>query len=493
MKNEGPDERSPVEERAAPRGEADAHARHDELDREFEAMIESGADAEKLAPVVAELEPADAADKLESMEPEASAEVLHQMEDEAAADALAHMEVPLAVTVLHDLPAAESATLLSLMDPDDAADLLQALPKEMARQILAAVEPRKAAVLGKLALYDPETAGGVMTTDILVVRESMSIGQAIEHIKANLMEESQVDVYVVDHEKRLIGTIGMRDLLVADDSERVSDHLDRDFEMLEPSLDREDVADLFQRYDYITLPVVDAERRILGMVTIDDVVDIIESERSEDAGKLFGAGAGEAVHSTVRVKLKGRTPWLVINLVAAQLGASILLLFHDLIQLIPVVATIYPVIANQSGNTGQQSLAIVLRGLVLDQVRKEQVLRLLAREMMVGLLTGVFVGIVFGFSIAVLNALGWVESMDWRMGVLAGVAMAGAMAVSCLIGASIPIGLQRLGLDPATASSIFLTMATDFLSYSMFLLLVFLLQDWVAPGTASLPVAGPHL
>lgn len=470
---------------------ATAPTQSDDLEREVEAMIEAGADPEELAPVVQELEPADAADTLESLEPEASAEVLHVMEDQAAADALAHMEVSLAVTVLLDLEREESARLLSLMEPDDAADILQGLPQDVAKGILSAIEPKQAAVLGKLALYDPETAGGVMTTDILVLREGMTIGQAIQHIKKRPMEESQTEVYVVDADKRLVGTISMRDLLVANNDERVGDYIEREVEMLHPAQDREEVAELFQRYDYITLPVVDEERRILGMVTIDDVVDIIESERSEDAGKLVGAGAGEAVFSSLKVKIRGRTPWLVINLVAAQLGASILLVFHDLIQLIPVVATIYPVIANQAGNTGQQSLAIVLRGLVLDQVRREQVRRLLLRETMVGLLTGVLVGLVFGLSVAALNAMGLLESIDWRMGIVAGVAMTGAMTAACLIGASIPLGLDRLGLDPATASSIFLTMMTDFLSYGVFLALVLVMQGWLTPAAGVAAAGGP--
>ncbi len=466
----------------------------EELEREVEALIESGAEPEILAPVIAEQAPADAADTLESLEPEESVEVLHEMEDRAAAEALAHMELPLAVTVMMDLPIEESATLVGLMEPDDAADLLQGLAPALAKEILGRIEPRAAALLGKLALYDPETAGGIMTTDILVVRAGATIGQAIEHIKKNPMEESQTDIYVADDDRRLIGAVTMRDLLVTGDGERVIDHIDRHVESLSPATDREEVANLFQRYDYITLPVVDDERRILGMVTIDDVLDIIESERSEDAGKLVGAGAGEAVYSTVAVKLRGRTPWLLLNLIAAQLGSSILLFFHDLIHLIPIVATIYPVIANQSGNTGQQSLAIMLRGLVKGQVRKEQIARLLLREVLVGLISGVLVGVVFGGSVALLNAVGLVDSFDWRMGVVAGLAMAGAMTIACLVGASIPVVLEQRGLDPATASSIFLTMATDFLSYSIFLTLVFLLKDWLVPGLSlPLPQHSPHL
>ncbi|HBS28750.1 MAG TPA: magnesium transporter [Phycisphaerales bacterium] len=456
----------------------------DALEREVERLVDAGAPAEVIAAKVAEFEPVDAAETLAELEPEASIEVLQAMEDEAAAEALAHMDLPLAATVLVDLDPPEAARLIDLMEPDDAADILQELPRAVASDILARLKPKRAAQLGKLALYDPRTAGGMMTTDILVVREAGSIGQAIDAIKHQPSEESQTEVYVVDEQRRLVGTVSMRSLLVGEDTAPVAPLVTRDIDVLTAEQAREEVADLFQRYDYITVPVVDHDRRILGMVTIDDVVDIIESERSEDAQKLVGVAEDEGVHSSVREKMRGRSPWLMFNLIAAQAGSVVLLVYHGFIEAIPIVAAVYPVIANQSGNAGQQSLAVTLRGIVRDQIRRDRVPRLLMRESLTGLFTGFAVGASFAAAIALMHLI--VPELNWRLGIVAGLAMALAMPVSCLVGGAIPLILDRRGFDPATASSIFLTMLTDFLSYGIFLSLAFLFRSWLGVGAPPL-------
>lgn len=436
-------------------------------------------EVEALAPVVDELEPADAAETLVSLEPEQSAEVLTQMEEESAADALAHMDAALAATVILDLEPDEASAFIDEMDPDDAADILQALPKDTRALLLSRLAPRRAALLGKLTLYDPESAGGVMTTDILVVRANMSIGQAIEFIRTHPMTENQSDAYVVDEQRRLIGTIGLRQLLFTDDHELVEAHVQRDLDAVLPSVDRKDVAEIFQKYDYITLPVVDEHRRILGMVTVDDVIDIISAERAEDPLKLVGVRGSEAAYSGVLTKIKGRSPWLLMNLITAQIASAVLLAYHQFIELIPVVAVIYPVIANEAGNTGQQSLAVTLRGLVLGQIRKDMVLKMIAREILSGVVIGAAVGVCFALSIWALNATGLMPEMSWRLGAVAGAAMLGSMTIACLVGCAIPLILDRAGFDPATASSIFLTMLTDSISYAVFLTIAFILRGWL--------------
>lgn len=445
----------------------------------IEAMVEAGAAPEDIAPKVEELEPADAADTLMEMGSSESVEVLQQMETESAADALAHMDVQLAVTVLLDLDPGEAADLVGQMEPDDAADLIQGLPKPLASEILGRLPPRRAATLGKLALFDPRSAGGLMTTDIAVVDESMTIAQAVEFVRTRAMVESQPDLYVVDADRHLVGTIGLRQLLFADDASKVRDHARPGADAVLPGTPREEVADLFQRYDYITLPVVDDHRRLLGMVTIDDVLDIVAAERAEDPLKLVGVSKGETATGGALAKFRGRSPWLMINLLTAQAASSVLLLFHEFIELIPIVAVIYPVIANESGNTGQQSLAVTLRGLVLGQIRREVVAKLLLYEIVSGVLSGVVVGAFFAMSIGALHITGLMPEMSWQLGVVAGLAMTGAMTTACLVGAAIPLVLDRLGFDPATASSIFLTMLTDSLSYGVFLGLAFVMRGWL--------------
>lgn len=447
-----------------------------------EDLIESAPRTEDLAPRIEELAAADAAETIANLEPEQQAQVLEQIEEESAADALAHMDPALAATVLLDMEPEEAAAFVDLMAADDAADVLQSLPKATAADLLRRLKPRKAAMLGKLALYDPKTAGGIMTTEILVVRAAMTIAQAIEFIRTHPMVENQSDVYVTDENRRLIGTITLRQLLFTPDQDLVATHVNGDLDAVRVGVPREEVADLFQRYDYITMPVVDDERRILGMVTVDDVLDIITSARADDPLKLAGVQEGESVDSSLWRKIRGRSPWLLMNLLTAQGASAVLLYYHDFIELLPIVAVIYPVIANESGNTGQQSLAVTLRGLVLGQIRRETVLRLLRKEVMVGVMIGAMVGLCFCMTIWAMNATGLMPELTWKIGVIAGAATAGAMAMACFVGAAIPLLMDRLGFDPATASSIFLTMMTDFLSYGVFLTLAFACRGWLGVG-----------
>ncbi len=461
-------------------------------DERVEVLLDADASAEELVPHVVEQDAADAADTLERLESERSAEVLHQMDNATAAEALAYMEPALGASVLLDLmdrgEVDEAAELIGMISPDDAADLFQALPRATASDLLKRVHPKQAAQIGKLALYDPETAGGTMTTDIMVVRSRMTIGEAIDSIKKHHMREVQSTVFVVDDSRALVGEISLHALLVTDDAEPVEPHIETDLDVVTPEVDREEVARIFERYDYINLPVVDSNRRLLGMVTIDDVVDIIEAEATEDALKQVGAGTGEAVYSGVGTKLRGRGPWLLLNLVTAGTASSILLAFQGLIAEFAVAAVLFPIIANQSGNAGFQSLAVTLRGLVLGEIHPERVRPLIQREVVFGLIAGLVVGVVMALAAMVLGEIGRATSsavlaeFTWRIGVVAGVAMAGALTASCLIGTLIPLAMKRIGADPATASSIFLTMLTDMTSFGTFLGLMLLLHGWVAGG-----------
>jgi len=451
-------------------------------ERQFDALVEGGATFEDLADAAEVLEAPDAADKLEDLPTRDTLELVHEMENEKAAEALAHMEAPLGATVLLDLDPGEAAELLGLMEPDDAADLLQELPDDKTTELLGRMKPKVAAALGKLALYDKETAGGMMTTDIMVVRGSHTIGQAIESIKRSPSNENQLDIYAVDDDRRLLGSISLRDVLVLDNDRLVRDHIDESLDVLTTDIDREDVAKAFERYDYLTMPVVDSERRVLGMVTIDDVVDIIEHEFSEDPLVQVGAGAREAAYSSIGAKFRGRIGWLLLNLGLAAMAAAVIAVFDDFIQAIPILAAVFPIIANQSGNAGHQSLAVTLRGMALGQVRRDLVMKLLAREMLAGVGTGVVVGIVFAAVLALLHPL--VPELNWRLGVIAGVSLAGAMPAACFVGTGIPLLLDKLGKDPAAASSIFLTMLTDFMAYGLFLGLAIGARAWLLPDAA---------
>ncbi|MCA9307098.1 MAG: magnesium transporter [Phycisphaerales bacterium] len=460
-----------------------------DADERVEALIEAEAGAQQIAVAVEEQEPADAAETLESLEPKESKEVVHEMDNESAADALSHMDPALAATVLLDMEDSEVAQIIALMAPDDAADIIQELPKGVADHILTLLPPRDAAIVGKLAVYDPESAGGVMTTEIIVVRDSMTIGRAIEFVKRHHISDEQSDVFVADEQRRLVGTIGLRTLIVAEDGDAVSLHMDGDIDFVTPEQDREEVARLFDKYDLRTLAVVDEHQRVLGMVTVDDVIDIIAEEATEDTLKSVGAGADEAVYSRVMDKIRGRLPWLAVNLPMAAIGSSVILLAEPLVKELPIVAAVYPVIANQSGNAGNQSMAVTLRGLVLGEIRKGRLRPLVVREVLFGAVSGLVLGGLFALGLTLLGMIGrstgtdsTLAGFDWPLALVAGLAMGGAFQFSVLVGLGVPMALQRLGKDPATASTIFVTMMTDLLSYSAFLGLVFLLKPWLMGG-----------
>jgi len=453
-------------------------------DERFAAILEAEGGPADMAAELQTQAPADAADALETLEPADSAEVLHRMEEEAAAQALAHMEPPLAATVVQDVSRDEAARLVALMNPDDAADLLQALSKSEADEILRAMPRRAAARLGQLALYEPETAGGLMTTEFLRLRSSATVAEAIERIRQRreyLAENDIVTLFCRDDEGKIEGVVDLRALILAEPEQRVADIMDRDIIALRPDTDREEVADAFRRYHYLVLPVIDEDRRILGIVTVDDVLDIIHEEHTEDALKQVGAGRAEAVYNTLGSKLKARMPWLVVNLGTASLAAAVVFLFEGMVEVIGFLAVLMPVIANQAGNAGNQSLAVTLRGIVLGEVREERIGPLLLRETVFGFITGLATGVLLGGFVGLLGAAGIVDA-TWRLGLIAAIAMSGALALGCLLGAGIPILMQRLKFDPATASTIFLLMLTDMISFAAFLGLASLLRSWLLAG-----------
>jgi magnesium transporter len=462
-----------------------------EANERIDELIDSeNATPDALALLIEEQEPADAAESLAKLDKGESAQVLRRMEEESAADALAHMDLALAKTVIMDLDATEAAELLEFMDPDDAVDLLQALSRAQSAEVLRHMPRRLAAHLGKLAQYPPESAGGLMNTDVLFLPPGLTVQRAIDFLRNDSIfrdpDNTIEDLYCLDEHQRLVGWLSLRQLLLAQPGERIEDLMEREVDAIKPDLDREEVAREFSKYDHITLPVIDEDTRLLGVVTVDDVLDIIEAEATEDAQKQVGVGVGESTSSTVPRKLRGRSPWLIVNLFTSTVSAIVVLNFDALISQLALLAVIMPVIANQAGNAGQQSLAVTLRGIVLGEVREGRSGLLLLRETIVGTISGFVNGLLVFTGAAIIGYLGIVEGVNYKLGAVAWIAMVGALTVGCLAGASIPLLMRKFGFDPATASTIFLTMLTDSLSFLTFLGLAYALQGWLLdPATAT--------
>lgn len=449
-------------------------------DERVAALLEHTLDVPVLASAVEAQDAADAADTLESLTGPDAADVLERMELESAAHALAHMLAPLASSVLEDLVSENpqyAARLIEQMPPDDAADLLQDVTEAVRTTVLDATGPTTRGVLRTLLTYDEESAGGLMRPEVLTVRASMTVSDAVGELRRSDIDEDSQYVFVVDDDGRLAGIVSLRALVIASPDDLIEAICNREVDAIPPDLDREAVAHEFEKYGYLALPVIDEEQHLLGVITVDDVIDSIRAESAEDAQLMVGAGREEMVFSPTKEKLKGRLPWLVVNLLTSGVAAIVVLQFESLIAEIAVLAVLMPVIANQSGNAGQQSLAVTLRGIVLDQVRPSLAWRLMLREGMVGLVNGVIAGVLVGGAVA---ATEWFTGTgSWQLGVVIAISMACSLTIGTFAGAGLPLLMRRLGVDPATASTIFLTMVTDSTSFLVFLGLAAALSGWI--------------
>lgn len=451
-------------------------------DLRVEALLRGEIDLPEFAEAVEAQEAPDAADTLERLEEGQAAEVLGEMDVETAAEALAHMITPLGVSVLEDLIEEDpkyAGQLIEEMAPDDATDLLQALPDELRDRLLGTLGKVEAVRLRRLLDFDERSAGGMMTTDYLAVRDTMTVAEAVEAIRRAESDAEWVHVFVVDWKGVLRGRVTMRQLLLARPEQKVIDLVEETIDAVRPELPSEEVAREFEKYDYLTLPVVDDGGRLIGIITVDDVIDSIREESTEDAQTMVGAGKEEAVFSSLGEKLRGRFPWLLVNLFTSSLAAIVVLQFEHLIAQIAILAVIMPVIANQAGNAGQQSLAVTLRGIVLDQVRPSIARRLVVREGLVGFVNGSNNGLAVGLVVGTIEAFANPGGTGWTLGLVIAVSMTIALTVGCVVGASLPLALRKLGADPATASTIFLTMVTDSMSFFTFLGLASALSHWL--------------
>ena len=461
----------------------DAETRESDVDLHAASLAMGTIDVPVLAAAVERQEAADAADTLEDLEREEAAEVLAIMEDQAAADTLAEMEAPLAESVLADMietkQAAYIGRLLTLVPPDDGADLLQLVAESDRESILATLPPATSAGLRRLAGYDEETAAGLMTTVFATLHEGMTVDEAtltIREQEQSIPGESNY-LPVVDARGILVGVIGIRTLLLSSGDRVIGAVMNRSPRALRADLDQETVAREFDRYDASMMPVVDHAERVIGIVTVDDVIDIIREEHTEDVQKAVGAGAEEGVYSSTLEKFKGRFPWLLVSLTMMVPSALIVLRFDGLIDQLALLAVLMPVVAAVAGNAGHQALAVTLRGIILEQVRPGNVFALIRREILTGVVNGLAIGMIVFGAVALLGI--WREEASWRLGVVAGVSLAFSIAAGTCVGSLVPLGLKRFGVDPAQSSAIFLIMLTDAVSFASFLGLAFLSFAWL--------------
>ncbi|MBT8197066.1 MAG: magnesium transporter [Acidimicrobiia bacterium] len=407
--------------------------------------------------------PQDAADILEAITEEAAAELIADLDDEDAADVLDEMRPAAAAEVLAELPPQEAAHLLEVMEADQAADVIGELDEDLLADITPELGVDSEAV--RLALYADDSAGGLMTTDVATLPIGITTGEAIERLRQlnETLGSNLRYVYIVDDESRLAGVLSFRDLVFARPGTGVDEVMVESPVQVKTDTDREVVAELIQRYHLIAIPVVDDGGRLLGMVKVSEALEAVQEEATEDIAMMVGAGAEETVYTPIAVSVRRRLPWITLNLAMGLTLALFLRTFEGTIEANATLAALMPMVALLGGNTGAQSLAVVIRALAVGDIPAQRAPRVIAREAQVGVINGL---VIAGLS----GVLGGVVAADAAVGLVIAVAVFVNMAVAVVAGAGVPLVLKSLGQDPALASNIFLTMVTDLVGFGGFLL-----------------------
>ncbi|MCR4667168.1 MAG: magnesium transporter [Desulfovibrio sp.] len=408
--------------------------------------------------------PADLADHLENLSLEKQVCAMRHMAKEDAAEALAELEENVAVDVLENLDADTAAQIIAEMDPDDAADVLDELDEDHRDVLLGHLEKEDSEELRNLLNFDPDSAAGVMNTELILVENNLTVDDAIAFIRSEMEEkENPYYAYIVDEKDYLVGVLSLRDLMLSKPGTKISDAVaGQNVISVAYDMDKGEVAALLSHYNYLALPVVDYEGHIMGVVTYDDIMDIMHEEASADMLGMVGADPEETVDTPWLESVRKRLPWLMVNMVNSALSAWVVYMFEGSIAQMAILAVLMPMIANQAGNTGQQALAVMIRQLATERFDQKKAWMAVIREGKIGLVTG--------FCMAVVSFLGaWLFTSN----VLVGAVMAGALLCDMLLGAvaggSIPLFFRWLGRDPAQASSIFLTTITDCSGFFIFL------------------------
>jgi magnesium transporter len=435
------------------------------LNPEFVAMVVDAADrgdAERLRELLGALHPADVADLMGFLSAEYRDEVLAHLAPEALAEILSELDTEIREEVLETVAPATLAKALEELDSDDAADVVDDLEDDKRVQVLAAMpETERTAIESSLA-YEDETAGRIMQREVVAAPQFWTVGQTIDHFRkeADDLPELFFDIYVVDPSYKPVGATPVSHLLRARRDTPLAQIMEPVTE-IPVGMDQEEVAYIFDKYHLISAPVVEPGGRLVGQITVDDIVGVIQEESEEDILALAGvsdAGRNADVLDIIRARL----PWLAINTLTAALAASVIRAFEGEIAKLVTLAVLMPIVASLGGNAGTQALAVAVRALASKELSSVNAYRTVFREMAVGLANGAALAVATGGVVYLLFH-------DARLSVTFGLALVINLFVASLAGVLAPLALERMGRDPAVSSSVFVTFATDFTGFFAFL------------------------
>lgn len=422
-------------------------------------------DADALAQGLTSLHPADIGDFIESISPERRLLVWQVLMPEAMGEVLLELPVSIRADLLAGMETSHLVDAVRDLDTDDIADLIPALPDEVIAEILFALDKQDRQRLDTVLSYAEDTAGGLMNLDAVTVRENITLEVVQRYLRRRgELPEHTHSLFVIDRNGKLIGTLLLRVLLTSDPNKKVGDVMDREpvsFSATEPD---NEVAAAFEKYNLVTAAVLDDHGRLLGRITVDDVVDVIREEAYHSVMVPAGLREDEDIFAPVVRSSRNRALWLGVNLVTAILASIVIGFFQSTIQKIVALAVLMPIVASMGGNAGTQTLVLVVRGIALGTVTRQNARQVLVRELAVSLLNSFLWALVIA-----IVAIVWYH--EPRLGLVIGISMAINLVAAALSGVLIPLAVKKLGVDPALASGVVLTTVTDVVGFFSFLAL----------------------
>ena len=413
--------------------------------------------------LVADLRPADLADLLSHLPPELARVAFRWLPDDTTSRALPELESAERTDLLDGLSTDELVALIDPLASDDQADVLADVDVTQADDVLVQLED--SSDVEALLSYGDDTAGGLMATEVVAVLDTSTVGEATEAVRANADAVDPVfAVFAVDAEGKLTGVIPLKRLLLSPADRPVAEIAEADVVAVEPDLDQEEVARIMERYDLVALPVVSAGKRLLGRITIDDVVDVIREEAEEDLQRAVGITGEEELSTNVFAVSRGRLVWLLLGLVGAYVSGLVIVGYEEALQVAPVLALFIPIVMAMAGNAGIQSSAIAVQGLASGDLWRSDLLKRIGKELAVALINGTVLAVALA-GIVVLSGFG---DDTLRLALTAALALMVVIVLSTLVGATVPLVLNRVGIDPALAMGPFITVSNDILGLTIF-------------------------
>jgi len=465
-------ERDPLDPVLLPEAEIDASDlerevmdAEDRLRPEFVADVLDAVhdgDAETAKALVEPLHPADVADLIELARADEREGLVAALAELVDADVLAEMNEHVREILVAEMTPERVAELAGELDTDDAVAIIEDLEEDDQRAVLRAMEPDDRAAIEEALTYGEETAGRLMQRDLIAVPRHWTVGQVIDYLRSEPdLANDFWEVFVVSPDHHPVGTCKLSTILRSNRQVLVSDIMAEEQTLIPVDMDQEDVALRFQKYALVSAAVVDGSGRLVGMITVDDIVHIIQAEASEDVLLLSGAGEGD-INEPVLDSYKARVRWLIANLLTALLASTVIRMFEGSIERLAILAALMPIVAGVGGNAGTQTLAVTVRALATNQLTGSNRWRAVGREMRVAFLNGVTVATLVGIAVSVI--LG-----SPQLGGVIAAAMLFNILIAGFAGVLVPLTLERWGADPAVASSIFVTMVTDSMGFLLFL------------------------